>query len=500
MLEIKNLNIKIEDRYLIKDLSLTLNNKDKLAIIGEEGNGKSTLLKAIIGNCDYANITGTINLKGHRIGYLEQSMNVANLKKTGYNYLFESDNDYYNKVNNLYKYLKLINLEDEILTQAINTLSGGEKVKLSILKLLLDEYDILFLDEPTNDLDIETLEWLENFINQTTKPIIYISHDETLLAATANTILHIEQLMKKTTPQHTLLKCDYNTYIEQRLRKISKQNQLAKSDKREFDKQQAKLNKVMMKVEYRQNTISRKDPHGAKVLKKKMHSLKTQEKKLDNTKLTKQADVEESINFFFENITNPKGKRILSLELKELKVGNKILSKNIKLDIVGNQHLCIIGKNGVGKSTLIKEIYNRLKNRDDIKVGYMPQVYEDILSNYKYVLDFLAPSQSMEDITRARTYLGNMNFTKEEMTTKISNLSNGTKAKLFLIKLVIEQCNVLILDEPTRNVSPLSNPIIRKVLKEYQGTIISISHDRKYIDEVIDTLYILEKDGLIRNK
>lgn len=500
MLEIKNLNIKIEDRYLIKDLSLTLNNKDKLAIIGEEGNGKSTLLKAIIGNCDYANITGTINLKSNRIGYLEQSMNEANLRKTGYNYLFESDNDYYNKVNNLYKYLKLINLEDEILPQTINTLSGGEKVKLSILKLLLDEYDILFLDEPTNDLDIETLEWLENFINQTTKPIIYISHDETLLAATANTILHIEQLMKKTIPQHTLLKCDYNTYIEQRLRRISKQNQLAKSDKREFDKQQAKLNKVMMKVEYRQNTISRKDPHGAKVLKKKMHALKTQEKKLNNIKLTQPVDVEENINFFFENITIPKNKRILNLELKELKVENKILSKDIKLDIVGNQHMCIIGKNGVGKSTLIKEIYNRLKNRDDIKVGYMPQVYEDILSNYKYVLDFLASSQSMEDVTRARTYLGNMNFTKEEMTTKISNLSNGTKAKLFLIKLVIEQCNVLILDEPTRNVSPLSNPIIRKVLKEYQGTIISISHDRKYIDEVIDTLYILEKDGLTRKQ
>lgn len=500
MLEIKNLNIKIEDRYLIKDLSLTLNNKDKLAIIGEEGNGKSTLLKAIIGNCDYANITGTINLKSNRIGYLEQSMNETNLRKTGYNYLFESDNDYYNKVNNLYKYLKLINLDDEILTQSINTLSGGEKVKLSILKLLLDEYDILFLDEPTNDLDIETLEWLENFINQTTKPIIYISHDETLLSATANTILHIEQLMKKTTPKHTLLRCDYNTYIEQRLRKISKQNQLAKSDKREFDKQHAKLNKIMMKVEYRQNTISRKDPHGAKVLKKKMHALKTQEKKLDNIKLTQPADVEESINFFFENITIPKNKRILNLELKELKVENKILSKDIKLDIVGNQHMCIIGKNGVGKSTLIKEIYNRLKNRDDIKVGYMPQVYEDILSNYKYVLDFLAPSQSMEDVTRARTYLGNMNFTKEEMTTKISNLSNGTKAKLFLIKLVIEKCNVLILDEPTRNVSPLSNPIIRKVLKEYQGTIISISHDRKYIDEVIDTLYILEKDGLTRKQ
>lgn len=500
MLEIKNLNLKVEDRYLIKDLSFTLNNGDKLAIIGEEGNGKSTLLKSIIGICNYANVTGTINLQGHSIGYLEQSMNEDNLTKTGYNFLFGNEDDYYNKINNLYKYLKLIKLNDEILAQTINTLSGGEKVKISILKLLLDEHDILFLDEPTNDLDIETLEWLENFINQTTKPIIYISHDETLLAATANTILHIEQLMKKTYPQHTLLKCDYNTYIEQRLRKISKQNQLAKNEKREFDKQQAKLNKVMMKVEYQQNTISRKDPHGARMLKKKMHSLKSQEKKLDNTKLTQSADVEENINFYFENIEIPPTKRILNLDLKELKVENKILSKNINLSITGNTHLCIIGKNGVGKSTLIKEIYNNLKNRTDIKIGYMPQVYEDILSNYEYVLDFLAPSKSIEDITKARTYLGNMNFTKEEMTTKISNLSNGTKAKLFLIKLVIEKCNVLILDEPTRNVSPLSNPVIRKVLKEYQGTIISISHDRKYIAEVIDTLYILEKDGLIKKQ
>lgn len=500
MLEIRNLTIKIEDRYLVKDLSFTLNNGDKLAIIGEEGNGKSTLLKAILGICNYANITGTINLKGNRVGYLEQSMTKDNLLKTGYNFLFKDEDDYYSKINNLYKYLKVINLNDEILNQTINTLSGGEKVKLSILKLLLDDYDILFLDEPTNDLDIETLEWLEKFINQTTKPVIYISHDETLLANTANTILHIERLMKKTYSKYTLLKCDYNTYIEQRLRKISKQNQLAKSDKREFVKQQAKLSKVMMKVEYRQNTISRKDPHGAKVLKKKMHSLKSQEKKLNSTKLTQQADVEESINFFFEDVEIPKNKSILNLELEKLKVGEKILSKNIKLDLTGNSHLCIIGKNGVGKSTLIKEIYNSLKNRTDIKVGYIPQVYEDILSNYEYVLDFIATSKSIEDITIARNYLGNMNFTKEEMATKINNLSNGTKAKLFLIKLVIEKCNVLILDEPTRNLSPLSNPVIRQVLKEYQGTIISISHDRKYITEVIDTLYILTEDGLTRKK
>lgn len=500
MLEIKDLNISINDRYLIKNLDLVLNNGDKIAIIGEEGNGKSTLLKSILGICEYAEISGNINFKGNKIGYLEQSMNEKNFDKSVFEFLFIDENDYYEKLNNLYKYLDLINLNDDILEQKINTLSGGEKVKISILKLLINEYDILFLDEPTNDLDIETLEWLETFINNTNKPIIYVSHDETLLSNTANMILHLEQIMKKTDCRHTLLKIDYDTYVEQRLRKIEKQTQIAKSEKREFNKQQEKLRKIMQKVEHQQNTISRKDPHGAQVLKKKMHSLKSQEKKLDDIELTEIPDVEESINFFFENVEIPRTKNIINLNIEQLNVSDKVLSKNIKLDIIGNVHLCIIGKNGVGKSTLIKLIYNELKDRKDIKVGYMPQTYDDILNNYKYVLDFICPNGSKDEITKARMFLGNMKFTREEMISNIKDLSNGTKAKLFLVKLVLDKCDVLILDEPTRNVSPLSNPVIRKVLSEYSGTIISVSHDRKYINEVINNLYTLTSNGLIKNK
>ena len=500
MLEVNNLSVSISDRYLVKNLSFVLNSKDKMAIIGEEGNGKSTLLKAILGICKYAKIDGNINFKDSRIGYLEQSISDIYLNKTVYNYLFNDDNDYYYNVNNLYKYLEQINLNDEILNQKINTLSGGEKVKISILKLLLNEYDILFLDEPTNDLDIETLKWLENFINNTNKPIIYVSHDETLLASTANVILHLEQIKKKTECMHTLLRIDYDTYVEQRLRKIDKQEQIAKSEKREYNKKQERLKRIMQKVEYQQNTISRQNPHGAQVLKKKMHSLKAQEKKLDNMDLTEVPDVEESINFFFEDATIPKYKHIISLNIDKLKVSNKVLSKNIKLDIIGNVHLCIIGKNGVGKSTLIKMIYNELKSRKDIKAGYMPQTYDDILNNYNYVLDFICPNGSKDDITKARMLLGNMKFTKEEMTSNIKDLSNGTKAKLFLVKLVLDRCDVLILDEPTRNVSPLTNPVIRKVLKDFKGTIISISHDRKYISEVVDSIYILTEDGLIKEK
>ena len=130
----------------------------------------------------------------------------------------------------------------------------------------------------------------------------------------------------------------------------------------------------------------------------------------------------------------------------------------------------------------------------------MPQSYDDILNKYDTVLDFVCSSKDKDSITKARMYLGNMHFTREEMTNKISDLSNGTKAKLFLIKLVLDKCDVLILDEPTRNVSPLSNPVIRKVLRAFNGTIISISHDRKYINEVIDVIYTLTPEGLFKKE
>ncbi len=498
MLEIKDLSISINDRYLIKGLDLVLNKKDKLAIIGEEGNGKSTLLKVILGSCSYAQFKGNIDNKGNRIGYLKQLLDDQENMKTGFDYLFDSVDDYYQKTTKMYKYLADFSLCDRLLDQKLFTMSGGEKVKLSIMKLLLENDDILFLDEPTNDLDIETLKWLEEFINKCDKPIMYVSHDETLLANTANMILHLEQRKKKSDCSYTLLRIDYDSYVSQRLRKIDRQTQISRSEKRKFDLQKEKLNQIKQKVDYQLNTISRGDPHGAKLLKKKMKSIKSQEKRMDNVELTELPDVEESINFIFEDVKIPESKVILSLDIKELKVQDRKLAEHIKIEVVGPTHVCIIGKNGVGKTTLMKFIYDRLKEREDIKLGYMPQDYNDDFYKYENVLDYLCPSKRKEDITKARMYLGNMRFTREEMQSKITDISNGSKAKLFLTKLVLDKCDVLLLDEPTRNVSPLSNPVIRKVLSEYKGVIISVSHDRKYIDEVINQLYQLTEKGLER--
>ena len=399
------------------------------------------------------------------------------------------------EINNLYKNLTILNIKDDILDKRMNILSGGEKIKVAILKLLLDDNDALLLDEPTNDLDIETLIWLENFINKIDKPIIYISHDETLLSKTANMILHIESLKKKTECKHTLLRIKYDEYVDLRLRTILHQTQVHNFEKKELEKKEEKLKWQKQRVEFEQNNISRSDPHGGRLLKKKMHNVKSQEKKLENIDITEKPDPEESIYFKFEEVNIPNNKKILNLNNYNLIINNNNIK--INLEVYGNVHICIIGKNGTGKTTLIRKIYDMLKDRTDIKVGYMPQDYNDILNSYDNVLGFITNgSKNKEEITKSRMYLGNMKFIPEEMTGNIDNLSGGSKAKLILMKLVLDKCNVLLLDEPTRNVSPLSNPVIRKVLKEFNGTIISVSHDRKYIEEVPNKIYLLTNNEL----
>jgi ATPase subunit of ABC transporter with duplicated ATPase domains len=181
-----------------------------------------------------------------------------------------------------------------------------------------------------------------------------------------------------------------------------------------------------------------------------------------------------------------------------LKIEDKVLVHNIDINFEGSKHIVIIGKNGTGKTTLMKKLYELLKNRQDIKLGYMPQNYDDILNQYKTPLDFLCVTGEKDEISLVRSYMGNMNFTRDEMISDIKNLSGGSKAKLFLLKLILTKCDVLLLDEPTRNVSPLSNPVIRKVLRAFGGPIISISHDRKYIDEVCDDVYELTEWGLTK--
>ena len=232
-----------------------------------------------------------------------------------------------------------------------------------------------------------------------------------------------------------------------------------------------------------------------------MKSLKSQEKRYEREKenFTEIPDVEEAITI--KNVVTkeiPSGKMVLDISIPSLVQGEKELSRNVSLSIFGSKHVVIIGRNGAGKTTFLKKIYEDLKTREDIQVGYMSQNYDELLDLDKTPLELLTENDKSKDFqTQVRTYLGSLKFTKEEVLGKIENLSGGQKAKLLLIKLILDQSNVLILDEPTRNLSPLSNPVIRKLLKEFKGTIISVSHDRKYIDEVCNEIYELTPEGSI---
>lgn len=511
MLELKNVNISIKNsRNLVSDFNLSVNSNDKIAIIGEEGNGKSTLLKYIYDTnliSSYCIYSGSVIKNNLRLGYLEQFLDpkwdnilVSDflLKKYPDQNIDYSD---YNKLNDVYKYLSKLNIESDILDEDlfVKNLSGGQKVKLQILKLLILNPDVMLLDEPTNDIDLQTLEWLEHFIISLKIPVIYVSHDEMLLANTANVIVHLEELENKTKAKHTIESIGYQEYIKKRLYNISRQEQISKNEHYQYQKQLQKYNQIYQKVDSALNTVSRQDPSKGRLLKKKMKSVKSIGKRLDQKELIQRPYVEESIIVKFHNDNIYANKVILDFKLSQLKIKDKLLSKNISLLIKGSDKLVIIGKNGIGKSTLLKEIYNKLLENNKngaYKIGYMPQNYEDEFKKYQYVLDYIRKDYSKEEETLARTYLGSMKFTEEEMTGKIQNLSGGQKAKLFLLRLILDKCNILILDEPTRNLSPLSNPSFRNALKNYSGCIISVSHDRKYINEVCNKVYELDQNGL----
>ncbi|MCJ7835400.1 ATP-binding cassette domain-containing protein [Cuneatibacter sp. NSJ-177] len=506
MLQIKNLTIthKKDLRPILTDFSFVLRPGDKAAVIGEEGNGKSTLLKLIAGDPQverYIEFTGEILRNQARIGYLAQEWTEEEKKMPIYPWFSSRpgfDGRTPKELSALASKLRL-SLDQFYSDQVIGTLSGGERTKLQLASLLLTDPDVLLLDEPSNDIDMKTLAWLEQFILGCRCPVLYISHDEVLLERTANVIIHLEQIRKKTVPRHTIARTCYEKYIAEREHLLARQEQTAKKEHSEFAKKQERLQRIEQKVEHQQNQISRQDPFGAAILKRKMHSVKSMEKRFEKEQenLTERPDAEEAIFFrFSDQIRVPNGKRVLDLEVPELRNGGRLLAREIRLRITGPEKVGIFGENGVGKTTLLRQIAATFTGRTDLKAAYMPQNYEEVLNLDQTPVEALSLTGEKEEISRICTYLGSLKYTEEERSHPIRDLSGGQKAKILLLSLSLSGCEVLLLDEPTRNFSPLSNPVIRRMLSAFPGAIISVSHDRKYLKEVCTRLYCLTKDGL----
>lgn len=514
MLQINELTIshRKDLRVIIEDFNLVLNDGDKAVIIGEEGNGKSTLMKWIYDPAsidDYAEARGIRSLAKERLGYLPQELPEKDEGKTLYEYFSEKEYFWNQTPGDLSVLAGKFHVEPEFFykEQLLSTLSGGEKIKAQLMRLLMGEPTVLLLDEPSNDLDIAALELLEDLINHWKQIVLYISHDETLIENTANMVIHLEQIRRKTKSRYTVAKIPYREYMAKRLRSFERQELKALNDRKEKKLRDEKYRKIRQNVEHAQAAVSRQAPGVGKNLKDKMHAVKSMGRRFEreDQQMTEMPEQEEAVFFKLGGREShiPSGKTVIEYSLEELLTPeasgeSRLLARNIFLRIRGSEKICIIGANGAGKTTLLKKIAQELLGKTDLHAEYMPQNYGDLLNPDMTPVDYLDPSGSKEERTRIRTWLGSLKYTIDEMDHPIRELSGGQKAKVLLLKMSMSGANVLILDEPTRNFSPLSGPVIRKMLREFSGAVISISHDRKYIGEVCDQVYELTPEGLIK--
>ena len=503
MLQIRHLTIThLKDfKNMVNDLSLTVNAGDKVGIIGEEGNGKSTLLKLLMNDAlvsDYISYSGGIQKSYSHYAYLPQTL-PENERKLSLNDYFFGDLDIDLDYSKLYRFAQELHFDSERFTsqQTIATLSGGELLKIQLLKILSTDWDLLFLDEPSNDLDLDTLIWLENFLQNTPRTVIFVSHDESLLSHVATKIIHLELIKKKQEARTTVRNLDYENYSQQRQTSFEKQTKDAKKEREEYQKAMAKHQRVKQSVEHvLRHTY---DSTAGRLLAKKMKNILSQERRFNReaTKMTELPTQADAINLQFSTITPlPSTKRVVTLKQMYLKVGERTLAKNINFELLGQEKIGIIGKNGVGKSTFLKELRHLLKEKRGITLGYMPQNYPDSLNEVDSPIDFLTSTGEAIEREKILTHLASLQFTRNEVHHPISQLSGGQKAKLLLLKMVLDQANVLLLDEPTRNFSPTSQPQIRKLFTDYSGAIITVSHDRTFLKEVCQKIYRLNETGI----
>ena len=507
MFQVKNLTVihKKDLTTLVDGLSFTLGPGDRAALIGEEGNGKSTVLKLLYDPAlaePYAEWSGELVGRGLRKGYLAQELTAGELALPVWEFCQSAPAFGDADPKALDRAARQVGLSAELFwdDRPMSTLSGGERVKLRLALLLLDGPDVLLLDEPSNDLDLRTLEWLEGFLLGCKVPVLYISHDETLLEHTANVVIHLERLRRRTVSRCTVSRTGYAQYVAERAAGFAHQEQQARKERAEYDAKMEKFRQIRDKVDYRQATITRQDPAGGRLLKKKMHAVLSMGRRFERERedMTALPEWEEAILTAFDTGKSsfPAGKTVLRFDLPALTAGERVLAQNVRLWVTGPEKVGIVGPNGVGKSALLKRVAEELLPRTDLRAAYMPQDYGDSLLGDRTPVELLAPAGHREDVTRARTLLGNMKYKAEEMEHPAAGLSGGQRAKLLFLAMVLEGANVLVLDEPTRNFSPLSAPVIRSVLGSFPGAVISVSHDRLYLEEVCDCVLELGPDGL----
>ena len=485
-------------RDLVSDLNMTIQDGEKVVIIGEEGNGKSTLLKILMEEAlpDFT-IRGDIQFDIQSLAYIPQKLPEELKNRTLHDYFFldPADLDY----GILYHLAEELHFDSNRFAseQKIGSLSGGEALKVQLIHELSKPFEVLFLDEPSNDLDIETVDWLKSQIQKIRQTVIFISHDEDFLSETADTIVHL-RLVKHRKEVETLVEhLDYDSYRDQRKANFARQSQQAANYQRAYDKTMEKNRRVKQNVETALRAT--KDSTAGRLLAKKMKNVLSQEKRYEKLaqSMTQKPLEEEQIQLFFSEIQPLSASKILiQLEKENLSIGDRVLVQELQLTVRGQEKIGIIGPNGVGKSTLLAKLQQLLNDKREISLGFMPQDYHKKLQLDLSPIAYLSHSGQKEELQKIQSHLASLNFSYPEMQHQIRSLSGGQQGKLLLLDLVLCKPNFLLLDEPTRNFSPTSQPEIRKLFASYPGGLITVSHDRRFLKEVCSTIYRLTGHGL----
>lgn len=514
LIQLNNITKNFVVNEIFSNVKMEINDKDRVAIVGRNGAGKSTLLKIISGELSFDSGERTVS-KNTTIGYLSQEFIVredlsiyeemitcfdeiigleANLEKLSYELtpeniekdpglldrfdrlqnevLTHKDYHYKSKIESV---LYGLDFTKDVFDKKISTFSGGEKTRLSMAKLLLSEPDLLILDEPTNHLDMENVAWLENYLSSYNGAIVIVSHDRYFLDKVVNVVYNLEfGKLKKYVGNYSKFLKQYEEDYEKQLK--------------EFTSQQKDIKRL---EEFVQKNIARASTS-------KM--AKSRQKVLDKMELIdnpKKDDKAANIEF---KIKEQSGRDVLMIE--NLKVGydGKQVGNAYNFSVYKGDRIAIVGRNGIGKSTLIKTIAKKQKALggsvhygSKVSLGYYDQKQAEFESS-KTILNELWDEYPLMKEAEVRTVLGRFLFRGDSVLKIVRDLSGGEKARLQLAKLMLEKNNLLVLDEPTNHLDITSKQVLEDALENYEGTIVFVSHDRYFINKIANKVLDITED------
>lgn len=469
ILNIEHIHKVFGDKVIFDDVSFGIHDGDKIGIIGINGTGKSTLLK-IIGGVEEPDAGQIVKQKGLKIAYLDQSPEFPKGATVASYALDGNDETDWIVQSNLTK----LGIMDD--NAHMDELSGGQRRKVALAKVLAEDFDVLLLDEPTNHLDEEMILWLEEYLRSYKGVLLMVTHDRYFLDRVSNRILEISR------GKLYGYDANYSEFLE--LKAEREEMELASERKRQ--------SVLRMELEWaKRGCRARTTKQKARL--ERLEALKNGKAPLQD------AAVE------MDSVETRMGKKTIELHHVSKRYGDTVLIDDFDYIVLKNQRLGIIGANGCGKSTLIKMIAGQIKPDageieigETIKIGYLAQEEPDMdrdLRVIDYIKDIAEYVQTKEGQISASQMLERFLFTPDMQYTPISKLSGGEKRRLYLLSVLISGANVLILDEPSNNVDIPTLTILEDYLNSFSGIVITVSHDRYFLDNVVDRIFEFDGKG-----